>query len=134
MPSGAAFGIALRGPWRLGGWFWEEREAAEYATLIQVSHPRRLQPAVRHRPRVRTQARIARPGAWSYGRLGVSFWRDERGGRASASRAFGVLLSFRRRRYQFRRLQGPDSPVLEFDVEVVAYATDAVRRHRRVRR
>jgi chloramphenicol 3-O-phosphotransferase len=43
--------------------FLEERKAAEYATLIQVSHPRRLPSAVRHRPRVRTQARIARPGA-----------------------------------------------------------------------
>jgi hypothetical protein len=53
---------------------------------------------------------------------------------SAPERAFGVLLSFRRRRYQFRRHQGPDSPVLEFDVEVVAYATDAVRRHRRVRR
>ena len=37
----------------------EERKAAEYATLIQVSYPRRLPSAVRHRPRVRTQARIA---------------------------------------------------------------------------
>jgi hypothetical protein len=41
-PSGAAFGIALRGPWKLGGWFWAERKAAESATLIQVSHPQRL--------------------------------------------------------------------------------------------
>src|SRR5918995_4284445 len=123
MPSGAALGSRSVSLGSSAHGFLEERKAAEYATLIQVSHPRRLQPAVRHRPRVRTQARIARPGAWSYGRLGVSFWRDERGGRASASRAFGVLLSFRRRRYQFRRLQGPDSPVLEFDVEVVAYAT-----------
>src|SRR5215211_1351511 len=41
-PSGAAFGIALR---RLGSSadrFRAERRAAESATLIQVSHPRRL--------------------------------------------------------------------------------------------
>jgi hypothetical protein len=40
-----------RGPWALEARrMVEERKAAEYATLIQVSYPRRLPSAVRHRP------------------------------------------------------------------------------------
>jgi hypothetical protein len=40
MPSGAAFGIALRGLGSSADRFGAERKAAEYATLIQVSHVR----------------------------------------------------------------------------------------------
>ncbi len=42
MPSGAAFGIALRGLGSSADRFGAEHKAAESATLIQVSHPRRL--------------------------------------------------------------------------------------------
>jgi hypothetical protein len=68
MPSGAAFGSAP--PWALEARrMMEERNAAEYATLIPVSYPRRLPSAMRHRPHVRTQARIARPGAGGRGQV-----------------------------------------------------------------
>jgi hypothetical protein len=47
-----------RAPWALEARrMMEERNAAEYATLIPVSYPRRLPSAMRHRPHVRTQAR-----------------------------------------------------------------------------
>src|SRR6266511_6389845 len=42
MPSGAAFGIALRGLGSPADRFGADRKAAGSATLIQVSHPRRL--------------------------------------------------------------------------------------------
>ena len=67
MPSGAAFpGSRSMGIGSSAHGFLEERKAAEYATLIQMSHPRRLPPAVRHRPRVRTQGtdRVLEPAFW----------------------------------------------------------------------
>ena len=83
MPSGAASGIALRGPSKLDAGFLEERKAAEYATLIQVPHSR-----ARHALRRRGARDV---GAGGRGLLGLVPIEDALGAVELARHVLGVV-------------------------------------------